>query len=72
MSFTCLDATRNTTCEGAVELRAVDPLQRGYPRCEAHFHLHLEYIAEVNKRFPPLAPADFDASYAGESWDEDY
>jgi hypothetical protein len=28
--------------------------------------------AETRRRYPSSAPADFDPSYAGERWDEDY
>ena len=47
-----------------------------FPRCENHY---VEYAARVDpkhaetrRRYPVSAPADFDPSYAGERWDEDY
>jgi hypothetical protein len=46
-----------------------------FPRCEAHY---ISYVARIRpvmddiaRRYPRLAPADFDPLYAGERWDED-
>jgi hypothetical protein len=42
------------------------------PRCDKHWHKRLDLQDEINQRYPEHAPSDFDPSYAGESWDEDY
>lgn len=31
-----------------------------------------ERLDEIEQRYPRQAPADFDPTYAGETWDEDY
>lgn len=67
----CLD--RDDSCAGAVEYRM--PLSgtgRSFPRCDAHWDARLRVQEGINRRYPSQAPADFDPSYAGESWDEDY
>lgn len=60
-------------CGGQVEYRM--PLSgtgRSFPRCDAHWEQRLETQRGIDARYPTHAPADFDPSYAGESWDEDY
>lgn len=45
-------------------------------RCERHWDAYwprMEKLQrDIDRRYPKHAPADFDPSYAGESWDEDY
>lgn len=69
----CLDGP--TDCAGEVQYRM--PLSgtgRSFPRCDAHWSERLDRQAEIDRRYPdsPFAPSDFDPSYAGESWDDDY
>lgn len=46
-----------------------------YRRCDHHYELYVERVQpkidEINRRYPAMAPADFDPYFAGESWDED-
>jgi hypothetical protein len=69
---TCLDASPE--CEGSVDFRA--PLSgtgRAYPRCDRHWSARLDTQARINRTYPdsPTPPAWFDASAAGETWDEE-
>lgn len=47
-----------------------------FPRCEMHYAAYAERMdalhAETRRRYPAMAPDDFDPSYAGESWDDDW
>lgn len=59
-------------CAGAVELRS--PLSgtgRSFPRCDKHWSDRLDREEETRRAYPdsPIAPAWFDPTYAGESWD---
>lgn len=70
----CLDF-HHGNCEGAVEYRF--PLSgsgKSFARCDKHWDERLDIQEGINRRYPdsPFAPADFDPTYAGESWDEDY
>lgn len=68
----CLDR-RNGGCEGEVEYReSLSGTGTSIPRCAKHWTERLEVQRGINERYPTHAPADFDPSYAGESWDEDY
>lgn len=71
----CLDGPDG--CEGEV----LERLSRSgsgmrFPRCENHYASYAERMdpkhAETRRRYPVSAPADFDESFAGERWDEDY
>lgn len=69
----CLD--HSAECGGEVEFR--QPLSatgKSFPRCEFHWERRLDKQEEINQRYPdsPVAPADFDPTYAGESWDEEW
>lgn len=69
----CLDIAEGGGCEGAVEYRT--PLSgtgRSFPRCERHWERRLESQQGINARYPQHQPSDFDPSYAGERWEEDY
>lgn len=71
----CLDGPQG--CEGEVFDR---PSRSGsgmcFPRCEKHYDdyaVRMDAVhAKTRARYPRQAPADFDPSYAGERWDEDY
>jgi hypothetical protein len=41
-------------------------------RCVKHMTAHYAVIDGINERYPQHAPSDFDPSYAGERWDDDY
>lgn len=72
-ALSCLDAGGSTPCHGAVEYRmALSATGRSFPRCQAHWEIRLMEQERINAAYPALAPADFDPSYAGERWDEDY
>lgn len=60
-------------CAGAIEYRM--PLSgtgRSFARCDKHWSDRLDVERGINERYPVHAPSDFDPSYAGEHWDEDY
>lgn len=61
------------SCEGEVEYRE-SMTGTGTPMKRCHFHhwKAVENHRAINERYPVHAPADFDPSYAGESWDGDY
>ena len=70
----CLDEWRGD-CEGAVEYRMpLSPTGASFPRCDKHWGERVEIQEGINERYPdtPNPPSDFDPSYAGEHWDEDY
>lgn len=59
-------------CRGTVEYRmALSMTGRSFPRCDKHWQQRLDEQERINERYPdsPFAPAGFDPSYAGESWD---
>ena len=69
----CLDHGLSN-CGGPVEYRApLSPTGKSFPRCEKHWEARLDRQREIDERYPdsPFPPADFDPSYAGESWDDD-
>ena len=70
----CLDYGRlDDPCEGAVEFRvALSGTGRSVPRCERHWEQRLALQDEINARYPQQQPSDFDPSYAGERWDDEY
>lgn len=39
-------------------------------RCDKHWADRLKLEDEINRRYPPTPPADFDYLDAGEYWDE--
>jgi len=45
---------------------------KAFPRCDKHWEQRLDKQEDINRRYPVNAPQDFDPSYAGEHWDEDY
>lgn len=68
----CIDNYLDT-CEGAVEYRmALSGTGISYPRCDKHWSVRLDAEEKLRERYPVMQPSDFDPSYAGERWDEDY
>lgn len=66
----CLDNDDN--CRGNVEYRyALSGTGRSFPRCDFHWDARLRVQEGINRRYPRMAPADFDPSDAGENWDDD-
>ena len=69
----CLDDYEESTCSGPVEYRfALSGTGKSFPRCDHHWQMRLIKQDEINRRYPYHQPYDFDPSYAGERWDEDY
>lgn len=70
----CLEhGDERSPCEGTVEYRmALSPSGVSYPRCERHWLLRLDEQERINRRYPTLQPSDFDPTYAGERWDDEY
>jgi hypothetical protein len=70
----CLDSGPDPgICNGPVEYRyALSGTGRSFPRCDKHWGERLDKQAEIDARYPYHQPADFDPSYAGERWDDDY
>lgn len=67
----CIDGSPGT-CRGEVTLRSLPTGGGAFARCEAHFEARLEREFELRRRYPDNEPSDFDPSYAGERWDDDY
>jgi hypothetical protein len=70
----CLDGPEG--CEGETFPRqALSGSGESYCRCDRHYAAYVERVQpkmdEINRRYPVMAPADFDPMYCGESWDED-
>lgn len=68
----CLD--KGPDCAGEVEFRfPLSGTGRSFARCDKHWADRLQAQIYIENRYPDSAvpPADFDPSYAGESWDED-
>ena len=69
----CLDDYGDGDCQGPVEYRyPLSSSNRAFPRCDYHWALRVEAQQRIDERYPHNAPSDFDPSYAGERWDEDY
>lgn len=70
--LSCLD-NHQGNCQGEVEYRmALSPSGKNFPRCNKHFEERLDEQERINERYPYHQPADFDPSYAGERWDDEY
>lgn len=70
----CLDEHLGD-CEGPVEYRfPLSGTGKSFPRCAKHWADRLEVQRGIDERYPdsPLPPPDFDPTYAGETWDDDY
>lgn len=68
----CLDDHKGD-CRGPIEYRmGLSGTGKSFPRCDRHWEERLRFQDETNRKYPTNAPRDFDPSYAGEHWDEDY
>ena len=68
----CLD-DGDKQCIGDIEYReALSGTGISYPRCNFHWDMRLDLQDQINDRYPYHQPADFDPTYAGERWDDDY
>ena len=72
MDLECLDDHGQGECRGPVEVRWIGEGYKGWARCDYHADLRIEREEETRRRYPRLAPDDFDPYYAGERWDDDY
>jgi hypothetical protein len=70
----CVDDQRaDVACSGTVELReSLTGTGTPIARCGGHWTLRLAYQRQHDRDYPdgPVPPAWFDATAAGESWDE--
>ena len=72
----CLDRD-DSPCEGAVfERLTMSGSGMTFPRCDKHYQAYADRLrpvmADIRRRYPKQAPADFDPYACGESWDEDW
>lgn len=63
-------------CEGEVFARStLSGSGDAYYRCDHHYEAYAVRLQpvmdDINRRYPAMAPADWDPYYAGEAWDED-
>lgn len=65
----CLDIEQGN-CSG--DLEVYQSLTCYITRCAHHADLAEQRRLNINRRYPVMAPADFDPDYAGERWDDDY
>lgn len=70
----CLDmGNPDDECKGKVEYRmALSATGVSFPRCDHHWAQRLDLQEETNRKYPVMQPSDFDPSFAGERWDDDY
>lgn len=71
----CLEGPEG--CGGeVVEYLSLSGSGARFARCEAHYARYVERVQprmeEIRERYPELPPADFDPSFAGERWEDDY
>ena len=67
----CLEESDD--CRGDVEYRdGLSATGRSFVRCDHHWDVRLDIQEGIDRRYPAQQPSDFDPSYAGEHWDEDY
>ena len=68
----CMDR-HDAPCSGAIEYRmSLSGTGMSYPRCDYHWDARLTHEEGIRNRYPYHAPSDFDPSYAGETWGDDY
>lgn len=78
MTYTekCVTASQPdaTPCGGEVEQRWSRSGMTSTFRCERHEMDHQDILDGISRRYPDsdVAPAWFDPTYAGETWDDDY
>jgi len=70
----CLDDHGQGECQGPVDYWTTGSSLRGWPRCDYHGMKRQERYENSIEQYADsdVAPSWFDASYAGERWDEDY
>lgn len=71
----CVDSGLDSSCGGdRTEYCFGYGLKGSYTRCGVHFAAYMERAEKINRRYPdsPIPPADFDPTYAGERWNDDY
>ncbi len=69
----CIDRGRGD-CSTKIEYRhALSGTGVSFPRCDNHWEVRLHEQEKINDRYPdsPIAPSDFDPTYAGERWDDE-
>ena len=73
-SLECLDENPLLeACKEPIEYReSLSGTGISYPRCDFHWDMRLDIQDQINDRYPYHQPADFDPTYAGERWDDDY
>jgi hypothetical protein len=64
----CLDGPED--CEGETFPRlALSGSGDSYSRCDRHYELYVDRVQpvmdDINRRYPAMAPADFDPTYCG-------
>lgn len=68
----CMDRY-DGNCAGNTEYRySLSGTGMSYPRCDFHWDARLTVEEGIRNRYPYHAPSDFDPSYAGETWGDDY
>lgn len=68
-SADCIDH-RGKGCTGEIMHRtALSATGTSFVRCDGAWRERLEFQHGIDRRYPDRAPAGFDPSYAGESWD---
>ncbi|OBJ91635.1 hypothetical protein [Mycobacterium sp. 1245852.3] len=70
----CLDGPEG--CAGEVFARStLSGSGDAYYRCDHHYEAYAARLQpvmdDINRRYPAMAPADWDPYYAGETWDEE-
>lgn len=70
----CLDGPAD--CQGEVFARAtLSGSGDSYYRCDHHYELYYQRVQpvmdDIARRYPVMAPVDFDPLACGESWDDD-
>lgn len=70
--ITCQDRA-DGKCKGPVEYRMnLTGTGRPTKRCDFHWDKRLQLEEDLNRRYPPNPPTDWDYLDAGEHWYEDY
>ncbi len=69
---TCMDAHKGD-CAGPVEMRMRMSDWKEFPRCDHHADAWYDEQERIQRTYGSVsAPSDFDPSYAGERWSDDY
>ena len=67
----CVDA-HTGGCRGPVRAHAsLGGTGAVIPRCDPHYAKAVDRVAEIDRRYPPHPPEDFDFLDAGEHWYSD-